>query len=371
MPTKVHNAKADSALSGSEKLTVETQPDLQQYSILNTMPEAISIHSASSKISWANEKLCDIYRRPLPELLGLTCDQAFHGEGPDCPHEQVIAAGDAVQIDSEVRVAGRSFSVTIAPLRGQRDNSRGFTRVMRDVTAERRAHEQLLKAERYATLGQLLSAVAHNVGTPLNVISGYAEFLLMRKNPEDQGFKELTAILDQTRRIAGMFGQALEMARPPLGRADAIDLKAVLAESRDLVGHHLRTAGVTASLTCITDKPLIYGEASQLRQAFFNLLLTAGQCLGAGGALEVVIDAADRPGYVSVAFSGTDGNGEGHDFSTFLPLFSVAQSRVDSTLIGLYLTAKILSDAGAMIGNTEVGQHRLMIYLPGSTEKRN
>jgi signal transduction histidine kinase len=332
------------------------------------MPLAISVHSTSTKLTWANRKLCDIYSRPLSELQGLTCEQAFHSESADCLHQQVQATGSAVHFDEVV--AGRSFAVTIEPLIDS-NNPCGFTRVMRDVTVERQAQEQLLKAERFATLGLLLSAVAHNVGTPLNVISGYAEFLLMRKKPEEQGFKELTSILDQTRRIAGMFGQALDMARPALGRIDALDIRALLSDSLEQVGHHLRSAGVTASLTCITDKPLIYGEASQFRQAFFNLLLNAGQSLGSGGTLKVLIDAADKPGFVGVAFIGTDASGAGHDFSKSLPLFSETQSETESTRIGLHLARKILSAAGALLCCTETEQGLgLMVYLPASNEKR-
>ena len=85
-------------------------------------------------------------------------------------------------------VSGRTFSVSFEPL-SDGNKQQGFIRVMRDVSEARNAHLQLLKAERFATLGQLLSGVAHDVGTPLNVISGYAEFLMMRKNPEESGLQ--------------------------------------------------------------------------------------------------------------------------------------------------------------------------------------
>jgi two-component system NtrC family sensor kinase len=372
MPTRVHNAKTGRALPGSEELAVST-PSEFLHSILDAVPEAISIHATSSNIVWANQMLCDIYGRKLSELEGLACHQIFHGPDVACPHEGVLEAGSAVQIDGEVRVSGRTFSVTLEPLLDEKNNTLGFTRVMRDVSNERQTQEQLLRAERFATLGQLLSAVAHNVGTPLNVISGYAEFLLMRKNPEDQGYKELTAILDQTRRIAAMFGQALDMARPAVGRNDAIDIRTLLTDAIDLVGHHLRTAGVTARLTCITDKPLIYGEASQLRQAFFNLLLNAGRGLGAGGSLQVSIDdTADRPGFVGLAFLGNEAGGAEHDFSTSLPLFFAKQSESGSTGIGLQLARKILADAGAIVCGAEGGQQGsgFMVYLPVNADKR-
>ena len=366
MPTSVNNSNADQGPPGSEKATPDTLTDSPWTSILDAIPEGISVHSASGEILWANEKVCRLYGKPLSELKGLSCCQVFQ-DSPACPHEQVLAAGTAAQLVGDVRVSGRNLSVTFEPMFDERNNTRGFIRVMRDVTSERHAQERLLKAERFATLGQLLSGVAHDVGTPLNVISGYAEFLLMRTKPEGQGHKELSAILDQTRRITAMFGQALDLARPAQGRTDAIEIKALLADSLDLIGHHLRKADVKATLTCTIIPPLVYGEAQQLRQAFFNLLLNAGQQVGAGGRLQIVIDeAADVPEFLGLALFGTEASGAGHDFSRSFAAFFAAQSETETTGIGLYLSRRILDEAGAKIAFTEAGEQGigLIIYLP-------
>ncbi len=366
MPTSINNSNADHPLPGSEKGTLGRLTDSPWTSILDAIPEGISVHSASGEILWANGRLCRLYGKPLSELKGLSCCQVFQ-DSPACPHEKVLAAGTAVQLVGEVHVSGRNLSVTFAPIFDERNNTCGFMRLMRDITGERRAQAQLLKAERFATLGQLLSGVAHDVGTPLNVISGYAEFLLMRTKPEGQGYKELSAILDQTRRIASMFGQALDLARPAQGRSDAIEIKALLADSLDLIGHHLRKADVKAGLTCRIIPPLVYGEAQQLRQAFFNLLLNAGQQVGAGGHLQVVIDEVTGvPGFLGLALFGTEASGAGHDFSRSFAAFFAAQSETETTGIGLYLGRRILDEAGARITFTEAGEQGvgLIIYLP-------
>jgi len=372
MPTSVNNSNTDQAHPGPEKGTPDTLTDSAWTSILDAITEGISVHSASGEILFANRKLCQLYAKPLSELKGLSCCEVFQ-DGPACPHERVLAAGTAVPLIGEVGVSGRTLSVTFHPLFDEHKNTCGFMRVMRDVTSERHAQEQLLKAERFATLGQLLSGVAHDVGTPLNVISGYAEFLLMRTKPEGEGHKQLSAILDQTRRIAAMFGQALDLARPAQGRTDAIEIKALLADSLDLIGHHLRKADVKAALTCRIIPPLVYGEAQQLRQAFFNLLLNAGQQVGAGGRLQVVIDeAAGVPGFLGLALFGTEASGAGHDFSRSFAALFAAQSETETTGIGLYLSRRILDEAGAKITFTEGGDQGvgLIIHLPVNAGSR-
>ena len=374
MSTSANNTKADGALPGAEAGALGAPSDALWSSILDAIPDGISVHTASSEITWANRTLCEIYQKTLSELKGLSCSQVFHGGAAACPHEQVLAEGHAVRLAGDLRVSGKNLSVTLEPLLDECNKPCGFMRVMQDVTPQRNATEQLLKAERFATLGQLLSGVAHDVGTPLNVISGYAEFLLMRKSPEDQGYKELTAILEQTRRITTMFGQALDLARPATGRTDAIDLNNLIADSLSLVGHQLRKADVTADLTCRIHKPLIYGEASQLRQAFFNLLLNAGEGVGAGGRLQVVIDeAAGVPGFLMLAILGTEASGVGHDFSRSLGGLFAQQSETEAAGIGLHLTRKILADTGAriLVGKSDEQGAPVMIQLPVNAGSRS
>jgi signal transduction histidine kinase len=147
----------------------------------------------------------------------------------------------------------------------------------------------------------------------------------------------------------------------------------LLADSLDLVGHHLRKAEVKAGLTCRMIPPLVYGEAPQLRQAFFNLLLNAGQQVGTGGRLQVVIDeAADMPGFLGLALFGSDASGAGHDFSRSFAFFFAAQSETETAGIGLYLTRRILDEAGARITFAEAGEQGvgLRIYLPVNAGSR-
>lgn len=367
MPTSEKHPQADRILSISTSSTLGTLTEALWASVLDAASEGISVHSASGEIVWANKKLCEIYGKPTAELKGSSCQNLFHGDTSDCPHEQALATGSVMHFDGEIRVSGRVLSLTIEPLFDERGGVSGFVRVMRDVTGEHRAKEQLLKAERYASLGQILSGIAHDVGTPLNVISGYAEFLLMRTKPDGQNDKELSAILNQTRRIASMVRQALDLARPPQGRTEAIEINALLSDVLALVGHYLHKSNVKADLTCRISPSLVYGEAPQLRQALFNLLLNAGQEVGAGGRLEVVVDEApERPGFLAVAFSGIGAGGAGHDFSQSLGCLLGAQGEAAIVGVGLSLALEILNAVGAKVSFSGSGERGvpLVIYLP-------
>jgi signal transduction histidine kinase len=296
-------------------------------------------------------------------MLGLNCDQAFgpeNGAGAHCH------PGTAVQPDCEVTVCERLWSVTITSLSASDKNS-GFVRVMRDVTERHRIRRHLRDAERFASLGQMLFGIAHNVGTPLNIISGYAEFLLMRTNLDEGGHKELSMILDQTRRIAVLLSEALDVARPGQRQVAAIDMKALLADALNLAAHYFRKEGMLAELTCGMSAPLIYGEAPKLRQMFFSLLLNASQNVGTGGRLELTIDEPrDKPGFLSVSLWGVDATGLGHDFSQeFDGLRGEGKEAIESG-VGLTLARHILDEAGAFVTFVESEDRgvAIVVHLP-------
>lgn len=342
-------------------------------SVGDALPLGISIHSTSGEIVWANRMLCDLYNKPLSELEGSHCSQVFHGEDSPCPHEQVLATQTGVQLENGVCIGGRMLSLAIEPLLDQSGITRGFIRMMSDITSQRRSHDQLIKAERFATLGHVFSGIAHDVGTPLNVISGYSEYLLMRTLPEGQGYKELSAILQQTRRIAAMFGDALDLARPSQGRKDPIEIQPLLEVALNQAGHSLRKVSVKVDLTCRIEPPLIYGEAPQLRQALFNLLLNAGELVGNGGSIQLAIDeAVDQPGFVALAMSGQDAAGASIDFSQSLGSL-LGDIDTGTVGIGLSLVREILSDAGAIIRSGRACEQGipLMFYLPVNAGNRS
>ena len=362
MPTRFNNVKAERTTPGSRT------PSDAYWSwslILDAFPEALSIHALSSELKWANRKLCDIYQKSLSELQGLRCDQVFHTGSANCPHERVLSDGQAAYAADDDSVPGKTHSITVEPIFDEENQLAGFIRTMRDVTKERASQEQLLSSQRFATLGQLFSGIAHDVGTPLNVISGYAEFLLMRKRPDEPGYKELNSILDQTRRIAAILSQGLDLARPSKGSRDAILLDTLITETLSLASHHLRKTDVSAVLTCRIADPLIYGEASQLKQALFNLVLYAGQRVGPGGKLQALIEeTSEQPGFQKVVLSGTGATGVNEDFSDISRSLA-AEDEAAIGEIGLEIAREILAKAGVRIcsitGEQGIG---LAIYLP-------
>lgn len=354
----------------SSKATAsETETDYQSpeflASIFDALNDGISIHSLEGEVLYANNRMLEILGKAASDVIGNDCAQVFHNVA--CPHEEVIATGIRSRLEVGFQEGKSVFQITVSPIKNQRGKTSGFIRVVHDISEAERAQEKLIKAEHFATLGQMASGIAHDVGTPLNIISGYSEYLLMRTGPEGQGRKELSAIIQQTRRIADFIKHMLDLSRPAQGRRDAIELKSFLADSLELIGSHLRKADVKAVVTCNTTPPLLYGDGPRLRQAIFNLLMNAGQYLGPGGEIEIAIKGSpDRPDLIPIFIIGTEKSGQAHDFSkSFSSLLSSGQNR-EGIGMGLSLTREILREFGASLDSAVVAGRgvALVLHLP-------
>lgn len=139
------------------------------------------------------------------------------------------------------------------------------------------------------TVREIVSGVGHDVGTPLNVISGYSEYLLMSLADDAKGRKEIAAILEQTRRVAQMIQQLLDVVRTQPGEAGRTrPLSALCEESLHLATYMLRKAQVKSRIEGeISEKATVTGKLSLLYQAIFNVLASAAGVAGHGGSLVI------------------------------------------------------------------------------------
>ncbi|HKP13771.1 MAG TPA: histidine kinase dimerization/phospho-acceptor domain-containing protein [Blastocatellia bacterium] len=331
--------------------------------MLDCLDEEATVHAADGRIVYVNRRLLESAGGAADEWLGRRCEEVFHQSA--CPHEEALKGKEFAQVEVKADGLHAGQTVTVVPLPGEAGQIEGFVRIVSRQAAG--SQEALLKAEHFATLGQMISGIAHDVGTPLNIISGYAEYLLMRTKPEETGRKELMAILEQTRRVAEYIRIMLDLARPSQGRVDAIELKGFLGDSLELMGSHLRKASVRVVLDCKSAPPVIYGDGPRLRQAFFNLLLNAGRRLGAGGQLELSIEQpSEMPGFIGVQLAGVDREGRSQDYAETFAGFLSTRRNWGAEDMGLALAKEILDDYGARVAALPVNGRgvALVVYLP-------
>ncbi|TWU21758.1 Sporulation kinase E [Novipirellula galeiformis] len=148
--------------------------------------------------------------------------------------------------------------------------------------------------DRLGTIGTLAAGVAHELGTPLNVVSGRAGLIASGKLSEQEIASSARTIKSESERMTAIIRQLLDFARQTPSPHDSIDLTEILTRTCDLMRPLARKSDVEIALHA-TDRPTtIAGDAAQVQQVLTNLISNAIGAMPDGGTVTVSIDV-DEP----------------------------------------------------------------------------
>jgi PAS domain S-box-containing protein len=185
----------------------------------------------------------------------------------------------------------RTANIAIAPL-----VSRDFVPVGRivlvdDITERVALETQLAQADKLSSIGLLAAGVAHEINTPLAVISSYAQMLSKQLRADPHADNRLGPVLDkitsQSFRAAEIANGLLNFSRTSTTEFRSTDLNQVIRDTLSLLEHQFKTAQVFVDLDLAGELPPINGNPGKLQQVFLNLLLNAKEAMPGGGRLRV------------------------------------------------------------------------------------
>ncbi|HWG59024.1 MAG TPA: ATP-binding protein [Candidatus Acidoferrales bacterium] len=195
------------------------------------------------------------------------------------------------------------LNASVAPLVGKSGARLGRLILLDDITQRIRLEEQTVQTEKLASLGLLAAGVAHEVNTPLAVISNYIQMLAKQMPLEDPRQKTIEKIVKQTFRASEIVNNLLNFSRVGGAEFRELDLNAILEETLTLVQHPFKTAQVSIVKSYTHELPAVLGSTTRLQQVFLNLFLNARDAMPGGGMLEVRTGA--RNGSVEVEVTDT------------------------------------------------------------------
>ncbi|MBC8132583.1 MAG: HAMP domain-containing protein, partial [Deltaproteobacteria bacterium] len=155
---------------------------------------------------------------------------------------------------------------------------------------------RLRQSEKLATIGQMAAEIAHEVGTPLNVIGGRARALEKKASDTDEVIKNAGIIHAQVARITKIINQVLDFSRKKGPTVTRVRLEAVVAEAVDFVAETIRRQAIETrfSIQARTRLPEVPGDPDQIQQVCLNLLMNALYAMPHGGVLKVSLDVVTR-----------------------------------------------------------------------------
>ena len=220
-----------------------------------------------------------------------------------------------------------------------------------DMTQQRVLEDQLRKTERLAELGTLASGMAHEIGTPMNVILGRAE-LLMRKAPDERTRRGLETIVTQVERITKIMNQLLSFARKRPAERQGVDLKAVMIDVLDVLQERFIKQHIQVTKTVTPPLPKVLADPDHMHQVFLNLILNACQAMSDGGTLSLALHPTDATVELTIQDTGS-GIPQEQLSKIFDPFFST-KAVGEGTGLGLTVVHGIVQEHQGAICVTSV-----------------
>ncbi len=263
---------------------------------------------------------------------------------------RAIGRGDleqrlALPVNDELGELGREMDLMCDRLQEAR------SRIHAETQTRIRAVEQLRHADRLTTVGTLASGIAHELGTPINVIAGHAA-LIREANPPEGASDSALVISRQCTRMAEIIRQLLDFARRGSPRGTSADATIVVRQTLQMLAPLTRKQQVECSLEAPEIQTLVSIDFDRLQQVIANLVVNGMHAMPEGGRLGVRVQTVwasapddDEPNaYVSISVSDT-GLGIDPDVAdrVFEPFFTTKEVG-EGTGLGLSVAYGIVQD---------------------------
>jgi signal transduction histidine kinase len=259
----------------------------------------------------------------------------------------------------------RIVNVAIAPLVTKKFSVIGRLIIMDDITERVELESQLSQADKLSSIGLLAAGVAHEVNTPLAVISSYAQMLSKQLQGDEKKGALLDKITRQTFRASEIVNNLLNFSRTSASEFSEVDVNRIILDTLSLLEHQFKTARVSVDDELEPHLPPIQGNAGRLQQVFLNLFLNAKDAMPGGGTLRVATSNGDG---VSVVISDTGrGIAQEHIHRIYDPFFTTKNSAQDGqrrgTGLGLSVTYGIIQEHAGKIRVESVPDEGTTFYL--------
>jgi two-component system NtrC family sensor kinase len=245
----------------------------------------------------------------------------------------------------------RVTNVAIAPLVSKDFSVIGRLIIVDDITERMELESQLSQAEKLSSIGLLAAGVAHEVNTPLAVISSYAQMLAKQVHGDEKQSGLLEKITRQTFRASEIVNSLLNFSRTSSTEFTNVDINRVIQDTLTLLEHQFKTARIKIQHQLEPELPPIYGNTGKLQQVFLNLFLNAKDAMPAGGTLVIQTQNGHHV-QVKVSDTGT-GIAQEHIHRIYDPFFTTKNKpktgHSGGTGLGLSVTYGIIQEHAGKI----------------------
>lgn len=332
--------------------------------IMDSMADGIIAVDAQARITSINRSAEVLTGFAAEELVGRSYKDVF------CQHVwfhsslmDTLASGTTHiggEIEYPIKHGVRWMSISTSLLKNFHGESIGAVVVLRDLSERKRLEAQVGRADRLATLGELMAGVAHEIRNPLTSIKGFLQYFQQAGTDEERAVY-IPLMLRETERMNRIIESLLYFARPCELELAPTDLRRVMREAILLIRNRAEKQDIDFEVAMAEDIPLAEVDEEQFKQVFLNLLINAVQALEQGGKIAVMArflldaDAVE----IVIADNGPGIPAENRE-KVFDPFFTTKRA---GTGLGMSVVQRIILAQGGQISLEENPGGGLLVRL--------
>jgi PAS domain S-box-containing protein len=344
--------------------------------ILNTTQSMILVLDTAGLISYANRRCYEAgYRED--ELIGhrlVDWVEPSHRKDFEAALETTANGQQVENLELQVRRSDESmghFSISLSPMRDEQSAVNNLVVVMTDITDAVLLQAKLAHSERMATIGRLVSGVAHEVNNPLAAILGFTDLLLENPEVPVSAREDLQIILQETQRTKDIVQDLLSFARQRPVQREPVQVNTVLRQTIKLRSYDFASHGVEVTEEFDETLGPALGDAQQLQQVFLNILNNAYDAVQETGRRGRIAIRTERDGNSVQVVVTDNGTGIADPQHIFDPFYTTKQPG-KGTGLGLSICYGIVRAHGGEIqcwNNTESGGSTFLVRIPIAAEQ--
>ncbi len=365
-------------LDVTEQKTFQSQLQRERdfnQKILNTTQSMILVLDTAGLISYANRR-CYEAGYQENELIGnrlVDWVEASHQEDFDAALETTAHGHQVENLELRVRRGDASmghFSISLSPMRDEQNAVNSVVVVMTDITDAALLQAKLAHSEKMATIGRLVSGVAHEVNNPLAAILGFTDLLLENPEVPISAREDLQIILQETQRTKDIVQDLLSFARHRPVQRELVQVNSVLRQTIKLRSYDFASHGVEVVEDFEEALAAALGDSQQLQQVFLNILNNAYDAVQEAGHRGCIrIHTRRQAEMIEVAISD-NGTGISDPQRIFDPFYTTKQVG-KGTGLGLSICYGIVRAHGGEIqcwSNEGGAGSTFVVRIPVATE---
>ena len=276
-------------LAGQESPLPRSRAETELFNVLEWVEEGILLFSANQTIRAMNTRFAQIAGLSAEEVAACTTLDNLVGQLASRAAEpeafaqrwRELARGSDGGIREEVPLARpvpRVLERSVRPVLDALGRRLGRVEIYRDLTAQRVFQAKLLQTEKLASLGQMITGIAHELSNPLTSILGYSQRLLLRRDAAGRT-QEARQIFQEAERASAILRQLLLTARETRPERKRISLNRVVERAMELQRFSSAAEKIRIEVDLDPALPFVMGDAGQLQQVLMNLIGNARQAL--------------------------------------------------------------------------------------------